>query len=137
MQTIVLAGLADKTIEPDEARSLPAYVTTAWMEQFLRLDPAIALRKVRVPALALNGSLDLAVPAKQNLPAIRAALVHDHDVTVMELPGLNHLFQTATTGAPSEFSRIEETFAPSALTIITQWVLRHTRDESAGKSSTR
>jgi uncharacterized protein len=38
------------------------------------------------------------------------------------LPGLNHLFQHATTGSPSEYGKIEETFAPAALTIISSWI---------------
>lgn len=125
VQAIVKQGLADKVIEPNEAENLPGTVTSAWMEQFLRLDPAVALKKVTVPVLAVNGSLDLAVPPTLNLPAIRAALKGNHDATVMELPGLNHLFQTAQTGAPGEFAHIEETFSPAALKTITQWVVRH------------
>jgi len=38
------------------------------------------------------------------------------------LPGLNHLFQTAKTGSPSEYQNIEETFAPAALKIIADWL---------------
>lgn len=32
--------------------------------------------------------------------------------TVKAMPGLNHLFQTAKTGLPSEYGTIEKTFAP-------------------------
>lgn len=135
VKAIVLQGLADKIVEPSEAENLPDYVTSPWMEQFLKLDPAVALRKLTVPVLALSGSLDLAVPAKLNLPAIREALRRDPDATVIELPGLNHLFQTAKTGAPSEFARIPETFAPSALAIITKWVVQHTRSTNTASSS--
>ena len=78
--------------------------------------------KINVPVLALDGSLDLAVPAALDLPAIRDALRLDRDATILELPGLNHLFQNAKTGAPSEFARIPETMAPSALALITNWV---------------
>lgn len=121
-KAVVTRGLAEKIVEPQEAESLPADVTRPWMTQFLKLDPAIALRKVGVPVLALDGSLDLDVPAGLNLPAIRSALGHDPDATILELPGLNHLFQDAKTGAPGEFARIEETMAPSALSTITGWV---------------
>ncbi len=124
-KVVVTRGLAEKIVEPQEAKTLPIDVTRPWMAQFLKLDPAIALRKVGVPVLALDGSLDLAVPAGLNLPAIRDALRHDRDATILELPGLNHLFQDAKTGAPSEFARIEETMAPSALSTITDWVQRH------------
>ena len=38
-----------------------------------------------------------------------------------ELPGLNHLFQTAKTGAVSEYSQIDETIAPVVLEKISAW----------------
>ena len=41
---------------------------------------------------------------------------------VKELPQLNHLFQTATTGSLSEYGKIEETFAPLALNTISDWI---------------
>ena len=77
----------------------------------MRYDPAPALRATRVPVLALNGALDLQVPADENLAGIERALRAggNRDVTVEKLPGLNHLFQPARTGAPSEYSEIEET----------------------------
>ena len=45
------------------------------------------------------------------------------------MPGLNHLFQTAKTGAPSEYGSIEETIAPAALDAIGEWILAHTRKQ--------
>jgi hypothetical protein len=45
----------------------------------------------------------------------------------MALPGLNHLFQTAGTGSPQEYGRIEETFSPAALEIISDWIAARTR----------
>ena len=97
-----------------------------WFRWFMRYDPAAALRATRVPVLALNGSLDLQVPADENLAAIEAALRAggNRDVTVEKLPGLNHLFQTARTGAPSEYAEIEETFSPAALQKIGDWIVQ-------------
>jgi fermentation-respiration switch protein FrsA (DUF1100 family) len=76
--------------------------------------------------LALNGSLDLQVPADENLAAIERELRAggNRDVTVEKLPGLNHLFQTAGTGAPSEYAEIEETFSPAALQRIGDWIVQ-------------
>jgi hypothetical protein len=42
---------------------------------------------------------------------------------VFDLEGLNHLFQNAETGAVSEYARIEETFSPEAIDLITGWIL--------------
>jgi pimeloyl-ACP methyl ester carboxylesterase len=99
-----------------------------WFRWFLRYDPVPALRATRVPVLALNGSLDLQVPADENLAGIRQALQAggNRDVTTEKLPGLNHLFQTAHTGAPSEYSAIEETFSPAALQRIGDWIVQRT-----------
>ena len=94
-----------------------------WYRFFLSHDPAPALRRLRRPILAIIGSKDLQVPADQNLPALREALKSDSAAEVVELPGLNHLFQTAKTGAPSEYGEIEETMSPTALDLITRWIL--------------
>ncbi len=104
-------------------------VTTPWFRAFLTYDPRPALEKVKVPVLAMNGELDLQVPPKQNLPVIAAALEAggNPDYEIVKLPHLNHLFQTAKTGLPMEYSKIEETFAPAALETMGQWIRRHVK----------
>jgi fermentation-respiration switch protein FrsA (DUF1100 family) len=100
-------------------------VASPWFRYFLAYDPVPTLRRVRVPVLAVNGSLDLQVPPKEDLAAIGAALREggNRDVRTVELPGLNHLFQTATTGAPAEYARIEETMSPALLNLVSAWIL--------------
>jgi hypothetical protein len=100
----------------------------AWSRYFLSYEPATSLAKLKMPVLALIGDLDCQVAANENLAAIAAALKkagNDRFATV-RMPGLNHLFQTAVTGAVSEYGRIEETIAPVALETITQWIRRQT-----------
>jgi uncharacterized protein len=101
-------------------------LTSVWFRYFFTYDPATSLRKVQCPVLALNGSLDLQVPPKQNLPAIRRALEEggNKHYEVDELPELNHLFQTAKSGTPSEYAEIEETISPVVLDKIAIWVLK-------------
>jgi pimeloyl-ACP methyl ester carboxylesterase len=113
------AGGTDAEIDAELAQ-----VTTPWFRYFLTYDPGPALRQLRIPVLALNGSKDLQVPPEQNLPAIRAELKDDPKAEVVELPGLNHLFQTAKTGSPTEYSDIEETIAPVALKTMGDWVAK-------------
>jgi len=81
-------------------------------------------RSVRCPVLALNGSLDHQVPAKENLTGIVAALRAggNHAVAWEELPSLNHLFQTAKTGKEDEYGKIEETMAPAVLEKVAAFV---------------
>ncbi len=98
-----------------------------WFRYFLEYDPGAELRKVACAVLALNGQKDTQVVAKQNLPAIRAALEAGGNkrFETVEFPGLNHLFQTARTGAVSEYAQIEETMAPVVLAKIAGWILHH------------
>jgi fermentation-respiration switch protein FrsA (DUF1100 family) len=97
-----------------------------WVRWFLRHDPGPDLARLRMPVLALQGSLDKQVVPDVNLPALRAALASDPQATVVELPGLNHLLQTARTGLPREYGAIEETIAPAALTLMSDWVAKTT-----------
>ena len=97
-----------------------------YMRYILAFDPTPILGEVGVPILALYGSKDVVVPADLNIPALRQALIHDEDVRIDEMPGLNHLFQHATTGSPREFERIDETVAPEVLVVISKWVAQHT-----------
>lgn len=101
-------------------------LTSKWFRYFLTYDPATALRKVTCPVLALNGSLDKQVLPDQNLPAIRKALeeARNKHFEIDELPGLNHLFQTAKTGSPAEYAQIEETMSPVALEKMASWILK-------------
>ncbi len=95
-----------------------------WFRFFITHDPKTVLRQVECPVLALNGELDKQVPPKDNLPVIEEALREGGNThfVVKELPGLNHLFQTAKTGNIDEYARIEETIAPLALETIAQWM---------------
>jgi uncharacterized protein len=99
-------------------------MNSSWMRWMLGYDPVPALRHMKIPVLALFGGHDLQVPAAQNLPPMRAALAAAGNpaTRVVELPGLNHLFQAAPTGAPSEYSQIEETLNPLALQAVGDWL---------------
>jgi pimeloyl-ACP methyl ester carboxylesterase len=102
---------------------------TPWLRAFLAYDPVPALRAVKCPVLALFGEKDLQVPPSQNAGPVEAALKEggNADSVVRVLPGLNHLFQTATTGLPAEYGSIEETIAPAALTAVSDWIAQHTQ----------
>jgi fermentation-respiration switch protein FrsA (DUF1100 family) len=102
-----------------------------WFRFFLTYDPRPTLSQVKCPVLAINGEKDLQVPPKENLSAIKEALQTggNENFTIKELPGLNHLFQTAQTGVPAEYAKIEETISPEVLKIIGDWILEQTRDK--------
>ena len=136
-ETAMRAALTDQAMQdaglPLAQRDATiAQLLDPWFRWFLRYDPAPILARIRVPVLALNGSLDRQVVAGPNLAGIRAAMAGHRDVTVTELPGLNHLFQTARTGGVGEYAEIEETMAPGVLTLISAWIrARFVRPEPA------
>ena len=63
-------------------------------------------------------------PTKGHFEVVEKALKEsgNNDVTVKIFPGLNHLFQNATTGAGSEYFEIEETIAPVVLETMATWI---------------
>jgi len=113
------------TMNDTQIKALAASITSPWMVCFLKLDPALALEKVKCPVLALNGEKDLQVPAEVNLEAIKNALAKggNKKTTIKKLPNLNHLFQECETGSPNEYATIEQTFSPVALEEISSWIL--------------
>ncbi len=113
------AGGADGLVERDVQ-----FFGSPWFRYFVGYDPRPALRQVKVPVLALDGELDLQVIPDQNLPEIEKALKEagNKDFTLKRLPGLNHLFQPAKTGSPSEYAKSEITMAPVVLDTVTAWI---------------
>ncbi len=143
-QQAIFAILAKEEDEPAREKDLKAalagsvpeaqlgmqvsVITSPWFRDFVKHDPAVTLSKMTCPVLVLNGDKDLQVPPSQNLPPIRKALetAGNKNFEIDELPGLNHLFQTAKTGAISEYGEIEETISPVALEKMSSWILKQT-----------
>ncbi len=102
--------------------------TSNWFRYFITYDPVPVLKKVKCSVLAINGSKDLQVPPKENLMGIETVLNEgqNKDFKVIEIPELNHLFQTCETGSLSEYAIIQETISPAVLKIIGDWILEHT-----------
>jgi pimeloyl-ACP methyl ester carboxylesterase len=121
------SGMSD-SLPPPALQSQIRLISSPWFRFFLDYDPVPTLRKITCPVLALDGDKDLQVPSHENLPLIQSALDAggNQDFEVMEMPGLNHLFQHSETGSPSEYGVIQETMAPEALTKIATFIHEHT-----------
>ena len=126
MKDHIAAVVSEEMTADNYIQQFAASFSSPWMQYFLRYDPAPALEKVKCPVLAVNGSLDLQVPAKENLEAISAALRKggNKNITIKEYPGLNHLFQECTTGAPTEYATIDQTFSPVVLKDLGDWIIK-------------
>ncbi|MBB6612867.1 alpha/beta fold hydrolase [Pontibacter sp. Tf4] len=111
-------------LTPQSEQAIVAQLSSPWMRNFLKYNPAPTLQKLKMPVLALNGTKDLQVPYQQNLPATEKALkaAGNKNYSIKELPNLNHLFQTATTGMVTEYGQLEETIAPVALETVSKWM---------------
>lgn len=123
------AYLTDKLehkLNQDQINALAASISSPWMINFLKLNPSLALEKVKCPVLALNGEKDIQVAADLNLEAIKSSLLKggNKNTSIKKLPGLNHLFQECESGSPAEYEGIEQTFSPVALDEISKWLLQ-------------
>ncbi|MDL2245630.1 alpha/beta fold hydrolase [Parabacteroides sp. OttesenSCG-928-J18] len=119
--TAIIAG----TPLAGQEQTIIAQMTSASMLTLLRFDPLDYFKKITCPVLALNGDKDLQVIAQPNLEGFRQIIANGNNrVTTKEYPGLNHLFQHATTGLPAEYSQIEETISPEVLKDMGEWILK-------------
>lgn len=96
-------------------------VVNPWMIEFLLYDPLTAIQRSNIPALAINGTKDLQVPV-ENLEIIGDNYGSKEKIKIVKVDGVNHLFQRSSTGLPSEYSKIEETFSESVIKIILDWI---------------
>lgn len=102
-------------------------ITSPWYVYFLKVNPDAYWSKVKVPVLALNGSLDVQVKAAENLAGIQASLQKGGNKkgTIKEFPSINHLFQESKTGTVAEYATIEQTIAPIVLNTMSDWILKN------------
>jgi pimeloyl-ACP methyl ester carboxylesterase len=118
----------DMTKEEVVQSQLNIYISP-WMLNFVRYNPAPFFEKVKCPVLAINGDKDLQVPSKENLSAIEKALKKgkNKNITIIEYPNLNHLFQETQTGLHTEYATIEQTIFPKVLEDVTNWIKTQTK----------
>ncbi|MEP6628104.1 MAG: alpha/beta fold hydrolase [Ginsengibacter sp.] len=131
LDTATLAKIRTRIALPvdDYLRKATAAASGKWFRYFISFNPQPYLQKLQCKVLALGGSKDVQVIAQTNLPGITAALQKSHSsrYDVIELPGLNHLFQTCTKCSPAEYGDLEETFSPTALAVMDDWLLENVR----------
>jgi pimeloyl-ACP methyl ester carboxylesterase len=124
LKQLVHESEMDATLPPSTLEIQLRMMTSPWFRFFLDYDPLPSLRNTKCPVLALYGQKDLQVPAKSNLPLLQKALADagNTQVDIRQLPELNHFFQHAFSGSPSEYGAIDETVSPEVLQIIGDWL---------------
>lgn len=109
---------------PEEIESAVSEAANPWVRYFLGYDPEPTLAALKCPVLALYGGKDVQVPSSQNRPAAEAIFERERvDAELRVFPECNHLFQSAPTGAVSEYGMIEETMSPEVLSAIAEWIV--------------
>ena len=108
---------------PDQ---FPATTTDPYWDFIRRLyfyDPALTLRQLKVPTLALFGELDDNILPEKNKAAWDAALraAGNPDYTLRILPRANHLMLEAHTGNNAEMASLSR-FAPSYYETVREWL---------------
>ncbi|MBR4922675.1 MAG: alpha/beta hydrolase, partial [Bacteroidaceae bacterium] len=84
--------------------------------------PSEAIRKIACPTMALNGTLDMQVLSKDNLPVIKENLPANDKHLIKEYDSLNHLFQHCTPATSLSYGGIEETISKEVLEDIANWI---------------
>jgi len=99
-----------------------AATQSKWLDFFVMYDPAETIGKIKCPVMALNGSLDMQVPAHANLNQLKNLLPDNPNHFIKEYSGKNHLFQECTKATSLQYGEIEETIALEVLEDIVKWV---------------
>ena len=103
-------------------QAVMAQLQTPYLSRFIAVDVSPLLPQITCPVLALNGTKDIQVNYETNLEALRNGLSGHTTDMIQEVEGVNHIFQTCTTGRVDEYKEIEETISPDVLTTITNWL---------------
>ncbi len=123
---IKLFQTTDTTMSESEIRVAVNQMVTPWFRYFISFNPQIALEQTKCRVLAINGDKDLQVASKPNLEGIEKALNEggNKNFKIVEMPNMNHLFQTTNTGKIAEYGQLEETFSPQILELMKDWILK-------------
>ena len=115
-----LIPLGGGQLSPDRLAELQ----NSWFQSFQRHDPQQWLSKIQIPTLVLYGSKDRQLEPTANLAMIEKSLqlAENSNYQLILLDGLNHLFQSASTGRWDEYASISETLSPKLLTSLSQWL---------------
>jgi len=57
-------------------KTLESAYFSPWMQAFIKMNPQTYLERIPCPTLSLHGEVDLQVPSKSNVPAMKAALAY-------------------------------------------------------------
>ena len=96
---------------------------TPWFFEFLKFSAQPFIERIQIPVFAAFAGNDIQTNASVNGQALREMTSVQRDLfEIITYPGLNHLFQTATTGGLAEYATNAETFNEKVLEDIAGWI---------------
>jgi pimeloyl-ACP methyl ester carboxylesterase len=100
-----------------------------WLRYFITTNPSFYWQQVKCPVLAINGDRDIQVYASENLTAIRKAVLKSGNkkIVTRTIKGHNHLFQRCTLCTVEEYAKLDESFSPAVMKIVSDWIKKNTR----------
>ncbi|WP_303312363.1 S9 family peptidase [Hymenobacter sp. BT730] len=106
-------------------------LTSPWYRYYLDFNPLTKLPSVKCPVLAMNGTADLQVTANKNLSLLNKGLRNSSKVTIVKLPGVNHLFQPDRSEWALINNEQQPVFAPKALATMDTWLKNRTKTRTS------
>ena len=101
------------------AASTISALETPWYTTFLALNPALYMKELTCPTLAILGTNDRQVSYELNKEPLENALGKDN---VKFIDGINHLLQYSNSGNTDEYGLIEETVNENVLNAIKEFL---------------
>lgn len=126
---VATTGIKDSAGKTGFITAFTGQLRTPWFLYFMKYNPEPYIKKIKAKVLVINGEKDIQVAATPNLAGWTSALLKSGSkkYDVIELKGLNHLFQRCTTCTVQEYGLIEETLAPEALETIGAWLKKNVK----------
>ncbi|WP_215223677.1 alpha/beta hydrolase family protein [Echinicola shivajiensis] len=117
-----LDSLSQEQIQ--ELEDAYSQMISPWYFNFMKFDPQPYIGQTKIPVLAIFAEKDIQVNGGINYQSLEEIKKNEgmDNISIKLYPGLNHLFQTAETGAIDEYAQIEETFNEEVLADIVAWI---------------
>lgn len=99
-------------------------MTDPWMRGFLAYDPGPALAAIRVPTLAVYGTLDRLTSPAQNAGPLAAHLASNGEAgfALHVLPEEDHFFLRGEGLPPGQHRKGQMTLSPALVPLVAEWI---------------
>ncbi|RYD51257.1 MAG: alpha/beta hydrolase [Sphingomonadales bacterium] len=115
-------------IPPASASGFADFLKHPVLASMYQAAPGNVLPRVRAPVLALYGRADTVVPSTGNLDQARIALRANPDATVIEVPRMEHGFQSVALDALGKPNHVGPPISdPGVLDLVARWLRERLR----------